>query len=309
MIAIDRTLPLDIMLERLFDYAGMFPPASRSFAEALRESADLSSTLERPWLVACDLVLDTQHARNLLDIKLSDCDFKSYGFKSTLTICLLATEEHAEVINVAQRLSAPPPSGDINCRISSIEAKVTPASLTGTLAAFKDYTSTNQILLALEPDLSTDSWRSTLKETVREISMLGSNVALKCRCSGPAGIEAPTLAQAIIESADAKISLKVTGGLHHPIVDQARNPYPIGFLNLAAAVMFRRTLGAKAPLERLIELLQNSSMEAFSFASGLLFKDLQISKEQLLQARSQAHLSIGSCSLSEPDNDLIHYLY
>jgi len=58
-VVFDKSKSHDQLLERLFDYADMFPPAQRSFEDALKESASLATTLVRPWLVASDIVLDT----------------------------------------------------------------------------------------------------------------------------------------------------------------------------------------------------------------------------------------------------------
>ena len=57
---------LELLLSRLFDYAGMFPPAGRSFHEALKESASLPTSLTRPGMLSSDLVLDIEHARKLI---------------------------------------------------------------------------------------------------------------------------------------------------------------------------------------------------------------------------------------------------
>lgn len=79
----------------------------------------------------------------------------------------------------------------------------------------------------------------------------------------------------------------------------------MGFLNLAAAVMFRRALGHAAPLEILERLLTNSSAAALSLTTGLAFENLLLSAAKLQAAKKEAHFSIGSCSLHEPDADLL----
>src|SRR5690242_12892945 len=55
---------LDLLTARLFDYAGMFPPASLGFAEALAEAAR-APRLARPSMLATDMVVDGANLRNV----------------------------------------------------------------------------------------------------------------------------------------------------------------------------------------------------------------------------------------------------
>jgi hypothetical protein len=79
----------------------------------------------------------------------------------------------------------------------------------------------------------------------------------------------------------------------------------MGFLNVAAAVMLKRAVKDSLSESSLAQILTNSSYQSFSWRNGLRFGDLAISLEQLTAAKNLAHFSIGSCSLHEPDADLL----
>lgn len=299
MIQCNRHISFDVLLEGLFDYAGMFPPASRSFLDALRESAALPKTLQRPWILAADLVLDTAHTR-----RLAGEDLRALGFQRDISVCVLATEAPEEVSKVAQalRLSG---SAEIGFRVASLEAQSPPADLNTLLTALSPAAGALSALIAIEPDLSTPSWRHTLEHTVAALRGRSPTIALKCRATGPTGIGPERLAAAIAAACDNRLGFKVTGGLHHPIVEPNVHEYPMGFLNVAAAVMLRRALGDAASEDALCRLLKNTSRSAITCLEGVHYDDLHISHAQLVEAKERAHFSIGSCSLHEPDADLL----
>jgi len=288
----------DNLIYQLFDYAGMFPPAQRDFDSALHESASLSSSLTRPWLSASDLVLDTPHTRKLVEASLA-----KIGFKNSLSLCVLANEDEKRVEATLASLS----KTSLPITISSIEVKIPDDSAASAINSWGKIASQYGAMLALEPDLSRVNWEAQLTTCVTVISDAHAKVALKCRLTGPTGIEAQKLARAICEASDAGIHLKVTGGLHHPIVDAARHNYPMGFVNVAAAVMLRRSLGPLVSETALTRLLTNSSWNSLGFENGLQFESYSASFEQIIAAKRHSHFSIGSCSLHEPDADLLTF--
>lgn len=285
----------DCLLEKLFDYAGMFPPAQRDFETALQESASLASTLRRPWLVASDLVLDTAHVGKLSGLNLGD-----FGFSSPLTICTLVTEPREHALAALQSLT----TASLPIRVSSIETKIADDTAVQAIANWKEPAARFNALLAIEPDLSRSNWDEQLDSCITAISESGGKIALKCRLTGPTGIGPDRLARAISRVCGLGLPFKVTGGLHHPIVDSTRHEYPMGFLNVAAAVVLKRALRNSLSESSLAGILTNSSYQSFSWLDGLRFGDFAISLDQLITAKNLAHFSIGSCSLHDPDADL-----
>ena len=286
---------LRILLDQIFDYAGMFPPASRPFEAALKESSLFNSSLKRPWMVASDLVLDTEHAH-----KLAGVNRGIYNFPHPLRVCLLATEDPESVISTAAELTRKEPK----VTISSLEAKASPQAIPETLEHYASFIAATGTSLALEPNLSGEDWNDVLKLSISALRASSQRPSLKSRLTGPTGISADRLASVIIATADAGLPLKVTGGLHHPIVEQARYGFPMGFLNVASAVMLRRALGERFSFTSIVELLTNEDAHAFEFGNTLQFKKFNISAAELRHSKSLAPFTIGSCSLNEPDQDL-----
>lgn len=284
-----------ILLDQIFDYAGMFPPASRSFEGALGESSSFTTTLKRAWMVSSDIVLDTEHAHKLLGYNLG-----VYPFGHPLRVCLLATEDPESVITVARQLSHKEPS----VRVTSLEMKVSPQAVTEMVNAYSQFISQTGALLALEPNLSGDDWESVLKQTVDSLNSTPLRPALKCRLTGPTGIGAERFASAILATTAAGLPLKVTGGLHHPIVERERFDFPMGFLNVVSAVMLSRGLGSRLSHADLVQLLTNQEASAFSFGDTLRFKKLSLTAAELRHCKGSEPFTIGSCSLHEPDQDL-----
>lgn len=294
---VPRANTIAVLLEGIFDYAGMYPPASRSFDEALKESANFPTSLTRPWLLGSDLVIDAEHAARLLD-----ADLRKFGFSRNITISYLASDTPQRCVEGASRLITTKRRDGFSVSISSLEAKVSIQGLPALLDAFLPFCRDKAILLALEPDLSGRDWEENLGATIQAIR--GKGVALKCRCSGPTGINAERLAAATVAACDSQSPFKVTAGLHHPIVEPERYDNTIGFLNLATAVMIRRVKGEHMTKESIAQLLGNQSFSAVQTGAELSYQGTAISIEELTVAKKSAHFSIGSCSLHEPDADL-----
>lgn len=287
---------LDRILYRLFDYAGMFPPAGLPFEAALLESSSFGSTLKRPWMLTSDLVLDTEHARKLHNVNVG-----SYGFPSPLTVCLLGTEEPERVLSAATLLLRKEPP----IKISSLELKAAPDALPEAFDTYAAFADTHHILLAIEPNLSGEDWVNVLKSTVSILKSSPLKCAFKCRFTGPTAIDSNRFATVLAAITDAGLPLKVTGGLHHPIVEPELHDFPMGFLNVVVAVMLRRSLGAALSQEILRELLTNRDQNAFSFGESLTYKNFALSLAEIAGAKESAPFTVGSCSLHDPDSDLL----
>jgi hypothetical protein len=281
----------------------MFPPAALSFDDMLAEAAGHATTLTLPWMIGTTLVLDAGGAK-----KLATHNLIALPFTSPLTVSVLVTDGVSSTIEAAKALDQA--RGTLLFRVTSFEAKVSPATLQVIVKELGSYTERTGASIALEPDLSTSDWREVLQETVQAISEspLARQLALKCRCTGPTGIDAEKLAVALAVAADARLGFKVTGGFHHPITEPAVHTYPMGFLNLSCAVYLRRALGSAISESALAELLMNNSITRFSFAEGLAYDAVRISAQELDAAVQRAPFSIGSCSIHEPDQDLVRLL-
>lgn len=300
MIPFNAQSSFDLLLHKLFDYAGMFPPAALTFERAVAESSELPSRLRRPWLLGSDMVLDAAHAR-----KLGGMTREESGFTRPVRLCLLATEPLSTVSALMETLTQSASVGRLEMVIASLEVKVPRGGAHEAAASCDSAAKRHNTLLALEPDLSTPEWEESLQEVLAVAAAGRGRIALKCRCTGATGIGADRLARALVCACDAHIPFKVTGGFHHPVVEPAHHTYPMGFLNLVTAVVLRTVCASKASEDTVRKLLSNDSASVFSFENGVTAFGLSASHAEVRAARQKIQFSIGSCSLTEPDDDLL----
>jgi hypothetical protein len=285
---------LEMVVDRLFDHSGTFPPASKSLDDALHDAARFSRALRRPSIVATDIVLDEPSATLL-----SKKDLRANGFSSSCRIVLLAGTALDQTRDVIEALHERRADG-VAISIASLELKISDPSEIDAIAHasfIKDVPS-----VGVEPNLSGEGWIDLLSRTID--SLRGRpGFALKARCTGPTGIGPDRLSEVVVRAAHAGLALKVTGGLHHPIVEPERYGNTLGFLNLACAVFLSRALLERMTAQQAGELLVNRDAGALRFGEGVTYKEHTIDRRALAHAK-QTPFSIGSCSLSEPDDDL-----
>jgi hypothetical protein len=122
----------------------------------------------------------------------------------------------------------------------------------------------------------------------------------------------PAQVQAFLEACrSAGVPFKATAGLHHPICGRYRLTYEddspcatmYGFANLFLAAALLHA-GALAP-EEVSRLLVECDPMAFCFDDeGAQWHDARVSTAQLAEARQSSCRSYGSCSFTEPTDDL-----
>src|SRR5262249_48932336 len=114
------------------------------------------------------------------------------------------------------------------------------------------------------------------------------------------------LARFIKICAEEDAPFKATAGLHHPLRSVNRLTYAPdsasammhGFLNVFLAAAFAQS---GMDVDRLVELLEEQSPEAFQFDSGgVTWRDEMIVRGQLRNSRNLLAIAFGSCSFEEP---------
>ena len=118
------------------------------------------------------------------------------------------------------------------------------------------------------------------------------------------------LARFIKICAEEDVPFKATAGLHHPLRSVNKLTYAPdsasammhGFLNVFLAAAFAQN---GMDVDRLVELLEEKSPEAFQFDSGgVTWRDEMVVRGQLRNSRSLLAIAFGSCSFEEPIEDL-----
>jgi hypothetical protein len=130
----------------------------------------------------------------------------------------------------------------------------------------------------------------------------------KLRCGGLTADAFPTPAQVACFVAGAAangVPFKVTAGLHHALRhrDLATGVVHHGFLNVVGAAVLAHALALDE--ETLAELVSETRAEAFSLtAEGFGWRDLRADPAAVAAARRELVVAYGSCSFSEPVDDL-----
>jgi len=131
---------------------------------------------------------------------------------------------------------------------------------------------------------------------------------LKIRCGGLDATAVPSIeavAAAIVASRDAGLPLKATQGLHHPLRhhDPDLDTMVHGFLNLLTASVLAHAHFLDDAAIR--EVIAEDDPGAFVLSdSTIRWRDIEAGFQEVLNGRTSAMTSFGSCSFSEPRDDL-----
>lgn len=309
MANIPLNTALDILAERLFDYSGMFPPESKSLEDTLSESAHFGMTLTRPFLLNAGIVLTIKDLSSLSDETLSRSNFVE---ETVLSIALLGSELRQDDVTLRaeleliERYNVEGAESSVKKQIISYEIKIGDgsASLKAIIERNHPLMTRIGVPISFEPDLSGDNWQETLRDTIDLISLDPVLFGLKIRGTGPTAIGNEKIAFVIAAVCDAKIHLKATGGLHHPLLEEQYGNN-LGFLGLTAALFLRHAIGENFSIDAIMGCLCASEPSALELETQLGWNDHLIPLEALRTVRSKYRFSIGSCSIKEPDEDLV----
>jgi hypothetical protein len=186
--------------------------------------------------------------------------------------------------------------------IDSVEAKATSEAGIGEITEFVPSALLTYIEVPLDPD------PSTLIRSIGE----GRRRA-KVRTGGvthEAFPRAPDLLRFLRAALDNAVPFKATAGLHHPLRAAYRLTYaessPVGrmfgFLNLMLAAAFLRSGMNESDALRLLEEEDPSAFQADD--SGISWRSRRADIRALSDARRLGMVSFGSCSFTEPIEDL-----
>jgi hypothetical protein len=118
----------------------------------------------------------------------------------------------------------------------------------------------------------------------------------KVRCGGEAFPSVEALAHFVAGCHAAGKPFKATAGLHHPL----RTPAQHGFLNLLAAAVFAHLGEAE-----ITALLAEEDPSAFTLDDeAFTARGQRAAAEQIAATRRELFIAYGSCSFSEPVEDL-----
>lgn len=124
---------------------------------------------------------------------------------------------------------------------------------------------------------------------LEEVAALGRQA--KVRCGGASSPSVAELAAFVRRCRELRVPFKATAGLHHPVAAPGRH----GFLNLLAAAAFGDEERA----------LADEDSAAFGLGNGrFAWRGHEADAPEISRVRRDVFVSFGSCSVSEPVEDL-----
>ncbi len=284
---------LATLVAHLVDYAGLFPPASRSMPEALAEYAGHRDAPDRAML-----------GRFVVPVVRLDELSAAWAPRSHQTdeAWLLAAIGGADIDDDLRRLRAFNERFAGILAVDVIESKAaTPADVARAADAVG-----GACVLYVEIPVAEDP--SRLLDAIA-----AAGVAAKIRTGGVTGAAfpgAPEVARFVRACAERRVRWKATAGLHHPLRAEYALTYAsdaprgtmFGFLNVFAAGAFARAGMQDTDLARLLE---ERDPRALSFDDAeMRWGDHAVSTSQIAGMRATFAASFGSCSVREPVDEL-----
>jgi hypothetical protein len=281
-------------MDRVIDYAGLFPPASLSLDEAVANFAAYRVGAWN-WMLGRFIIpvarLD-ELAKILERRRVTEVETVEPWPLSVL----VATDPAADVERL--RAGAAPELATVEC--IEIKAATSEEIERAMKRVPKSLTAYFEIPAASEP-----------RELIATIANVGARAKVRTGGITPEAIPtAGDLARFIERCAQAGVPFKATAGLHHPLrsvrslTDTPDGPRARmhGFLNVLLATSLAL---AGASAGELARLLDEESAYAFCFESdGVTWRDQSINRNQIARARQRLMISFGSCSFEEPIADL-----
>lgn len=302
---------LRTLLTDLIDYAGLFPPAACDMPTAAANYArGLGSpdayVLNRFICPVSWLEEFTEHARVLLPGTYATSGYREMAHTAEpwalAVVCDRPLDESLELIEAFDRRHVNEDGG--LARVRSVEMRVKDSdSIDEAIERIPD-----DIQIFFEIPLDTD-FRGM-------IAALSGNTGIgaKVRCGGvEPGMIPPTdrLAAFITACSAADVPFKATAGLHHPVraehpltdADDAPRAVMHGFLNVFLGASLARSLRLDA--DTLSVILDETDPHAFTLTEAQAgWRDHLIDNTQFARSRESFCLGYGSCSYTEPLEDL-----
>jgi hypothetical protein len=288
---------LRALLTGTIDYAGLFPPARLEMGAAVRRYAEHRSG-PQAWMLGRFVVPAAR-----LDELAAEARGRLPGTPDTpWQLSALAGEDPAAAVESIVTAGAGS-TGDAGMQVDSVEMKA---------ARVEDI---EHALHVVPDDLELFFELPHAEDPTPLIEALaGTRGRAKIRTGGTTPEVFPTsrqLARFIAACASAQVPFKATAGLHHAVRGSYRLTYEedsasgtmFGFLNLFLAASFAVARGLDETA--LQPLLDEGDPAAMVFdADGAEWRGQRLTIAELEQARRTSVLSYGSCSFSEPVEEL-----
>jgi hypothetical protein len=286
----------------LIDYAGLFPPAQLGMEAALAEYAGARRG-PHAWMLARFIVPESRLGELLqsapapvpLSVIAGTADDSRTWFAAVQSsLQRVAAHKASGVAIEALELPLPPP----------LSQRETYDAAIGQYSAALAQSGLSDLSSYIE--LPQHERRNALLPGALA-SMKRHHLRAKLRCGGVTASSIPTvydIATFLRAAAEEDVALKATAGLHHPVrgYNEESGFVMHGFLNvLTAAALVRQGAGA----DSVIAALEDEDAGHFALdPGGLRWRETLIGADALRDTRTNRFHSYGSCSFSEPVDDL-----
>jgi len=282
---------IEALLAGLVDYAGLFPPASLDMPIAVRNYAEYRSG-DHAWMLGRFIVPVQRLTEFTKAFHGACCDEQVTPW----LLSILSSGDMNEDKRLLENL------GEGAAVIQALEMKA------GSAAQLEQLLSAAPEEVAVYAEIAPDQSQQMLPVLQR------SNARAKIRTGGTtedAFPDAEQIARFLVFCAQAKVPFKATAGLHHPLRSVQKLTYEPesgsalmhGFINLFVAAT-AAYYGASR--EEVLAVLLEDRASAFEWSKhALSWREQKFSAEQIRKARENFAISFGSCSFTEPVNDLL----
>jgi hypothetical protein len=305
--SVDARNAAGVLLRDLIDYAGLFPPASLAMAPAVA-NYDAYSQSEWDWILGRFIVPVSRLDEFEKAFSALPASAPGSGFTNWRLSVLPGSDVVADVACICE-FNARMTNSSCSRRavVDAVEVKV---------ASSQEITRLSKMIPA-EFATYFEVPLSDCIECIAEVAGCGRRA--KIRTGGETADKFPA-PESVIEfirlCAAGSVPFKATAGLHHPLRSMHRFTYQPespsgvmhGFINVFLAAAFLR-----AGMDRHLSaaLLEEQSSQAFQFdGDGVGWRQHRLSRNEIGAARRSFAISFGSCSFTEPIDDLrsLHFL-
>ena len=289
------------LLRDLIDYAGLFPPASLAMAASLA-NYDAYSRSRWNWILGRFIVPVSRLDEFEVEFAELPASVHGTGFTSWRLSVLLGSDPLADVARIREfnaRLAGS--KSGRRAAVESVEVKVSSAEEVRRLSGIIP----SELVCYFEVPLS------SCGGCIAAIAGCGRRA--KIRTGGETADKFPA-PESVIEfirlCAAANVPFKATAGLHHPLRSvhhftyQSESPSGMmhGFVNVFLAAAFLRA-GMETSIA--VQLLEEQSAPAIHFDFDEVgWRQHRLNRHEIATARQGFAVSFGSCSFTEPIDDL-----
>lgn len=314
------TRSLRALLTGIIDYAGLFPPAQLPLEQVFSNYLEYRSGPDS-WMLA-SLVIPVGRLQEVVPLAngLSPrlgVSVLGRGGKDTETFAQGVEDDIGDISTFNQTLRGSALTVGYEVRLPPGFLRTASAAEAKQIGPLEDVGEVHNLTPYCEitPEIN---WRGSISSTTASLSRgtprgsCGLPVVVaagfKLRCGGLEAAAFPTpelVAFAIAACRDAKIPMKFTAGLHHPIrhYNDSVQTKMHGFINVFVAGVMAHARGLSAV--ELQPLLEEENPAEFVFIDdGVHWRDCFATTGEIVAARQHFVTSFGSCSFDEPRDDL-----